>query len=362
MSATKVEVGRVYKRGDSEVYIICIKEKRVLKKYAGRDFDKIIPEEIYAVILDKPYDRAKIKVGRLSIGEEVQKPINKSEWGIKVLYSILYNECRFMYDQSRRTGFCKASTRGHIENLLEEVSNRCYNKTRNLKNYKKLLDKKNSLCRLVVKKKSNSRGALQRSKRFDRDVPIKLPCCVESPKPASEEIESLNNVVNRFRHDRNSRNHMNLTLSEFNSMGLLKRLYNVPTDFPHSMYDLSRNESLTYVQKEWLGILEISSYDLKKEGGQEYFPNARVKDGKNYIKPYGWPEIYKGRIQTKEETKALRGCKNKKGLTYPQWLSVSPSYLTSLCGHYVHYVAVDDLNNILNCQECAVKRYKAWLK
>lgn len=356
MSATKIEVGKVYKRGDSEVYIIYIREKYILKGEVG--INRAVPEEVHAVNLSKPYNFAKIKTKQATIGAEVQKPFNKENWGIKTLYSILYNECRFMYEQTRRTGLCKASTRENIAMLYGDVADRCLNKTRNISNYKKLLYKKNNLCRLVLKNKSNSRGAAQRISRFDIISPVKLPCCKECPKDVTEGIDRLN-AFYRLIWDNGARNHMNLTFREFADMGLNKTIKEVRADSPFQILGVVCRGTENARYKNWVGILDICSYDIKMYKGQEYLPNAKISDGKNYIKPYGWPEIYKGRIQTEEETKALRGCKNKKGLTYPQWLSLTPKQIKALCGHLAPNLGIE---NMLNCSKCAKIRYSLWLK
>jgi hypothetical protein len=353
MSAAKIEVGKVYKRGESEVYILYIQEKSTSWNDL-RGCNMPTPEVIQGVVLSRRYDTALMKIQRDSIGEEVQKPYNKEEWGIKVLYRILFSEVVFMYRESRK-GHTREATKRHIEKLYSEINDKCYSGARTIGNYKKFLKRKNALCRLVLKSKSKSRGAKQRSIRFDKAEPITLPICEECPKGPEDSTWSALDIL---RHTQGAKNHMNLTFREFTNRNLHKKTYEFDSLYPFQMSVLGYSRE-NEIAMSWLGIVDKRSYDLKKIEGQSYFPNALSSDGKHYVKPYGWPELYPGRVKTEEEAKALSGCKNKGGLTYPKWLSLNPSYISAICGHLVNNGSIKEM---MSCKNCAIRRYKQWLK
>jgi hypothetical protein len=360
MFVTKLEVGKVYKYGTSEIYIVHIKENPPKKNRDGVWAPQ--PKSITGVDLGRPWDSSTVKLNSSStkLGEEVEKPFNREEWGIKTLYNILYNECRFIYNHVGRRIQGREEEVKAIETLYKDVVSQCDRAVRNLDKYKKLLARKNSLCRLVLRNKSNSRGASQRAVRFDYKVREKLPIGTECPPPEDWEVpEALLTACNRMaRNDVQYKNHLNLTIDEFTKMNLGRVQFDYCTDYPQSIGAINSHR-YGVSTLEWLGADSESSYYIRTIEGDEYFSNASIKDGKHYIKPYGWPELYKGRLQTLPEVRALRGRKNGKGLTYIRWLSTNPEYLVPFCGHAPAGCSVAVA---LNCPACAKSRYEYWLK
>jgi hypothetical protein len=354
--------GSIYKYGKNSRMYILHKGELGLPARAG------IPQKtlIHACDLKKTVDVGPLKLTNANMfGSEIEMPLNKEEWGINILFKILAVECLFLqnilYKKYSETG--KRILYNKMSTLYSEVYSCINNKQRSLKKYKEFLAKKNSIFILIPRKKSNSRGAYQRKHRFDiKDKYVELPWGTEGPGPVilmdGTPYKGNDNAFLRIKMTPKWLNYLGLSYHQFLNADLYTEYHNkITTKIPRGPIKISRGTFKEEPYLQWLGIKNKKEYQILEIDDEEYFPNAALQDRNYYIKPYGWPELYKGRLRIIQEVKALQGKKNIKGLRYIPWLQRRPGHIANLCGHFIKKGGAEEF---LSCSRCAKTRYCYW--